>query len=195
VFKVWIDGVLQYFSGDVTIPQIATVSISKNIYVGSQTVLNSIGGYIEDVLVTDSLFTENDIDTHYGFVYSIENTLTNRKYIGKKLFWSAKTKQVNKKKKRYKAPSDWQDYYGSNEVLKKDIAEFGKENFTRTILHLCVSKGECSYLEAKEQFVNGVIESADYYNTWIMVRVRDTHIKNYIERTKNERNIRKNEGS
>ena len=65
----------------------------------------------------------------------------------------------------------------------------------KTILHLCKSKGECSYLEAKEQFINGVIESADYYNTWIMVRVRDTHIKDYIERTKNERNIRKNEGS
>jgi len=142
----------------------------------------------------DKIFTENDIANNYGFVYSIENSLTNRKYIGKKLFWSAKTKQVNKKKKRYKAPSDWQDYYGSNEVLKKDIAEYGKENFTRTILHLCKSKGECSYLEAKEQFVNGVIESADYYNTWIMVRVRDTHIKDYIERKKNERDICKDEG-
>jgi hypothetical protein len=64
-----------------------------------------------------------------------------------------------------------------------------EENFTRTILHLCKSKGECSYLEAKEQFINGVIESADYYNTWIMVRVRDTHIKDYIERQKNAKSI------
>lgn len=146
-------------------------------------------GRILDWTYQNKIFTENDIDNYYGFVYSITNTLTNRKYIGKKLFWSAKTKQVNKKKKRYKAVSDWQDYYGSNDKLKKDIEEFGIENFTRTILHLCKSKGECSYLEAKEQFINGVIESDDYYNTWIMVRVRDTHIKDYIERKKNEKSI------
>ena len=141
----------------------------------------------------DKIFTENDIDNNYGFVYIIENTLTNKKYIGKKLFWSSKTKQVNKKKKRYKAPSDWQDYYGSNEVLKKDIETHGKDNFIRTIIHLCKSKGECSYLEAKEQFINGVIESDEFYNTWIMVRVRNTHIKDYIERKKNEKSISRDE--
>ena len=53
----------------------------------------------------------------------------------------------------------------------------GKENFERKILHLCLTKGTAGYLEAKEQFVNGVLESDDYYNTWIMVRVRDSHIK------------------
>ena len=31
--------------------------------------------------------------------------------------------------------------------------------------------------EAKEQFINGVLESDDYYNSWIMVRVRKSHIK------------------
>ena len=66
-------------------------------------------------------FTENDIADNYGFVYIIENVLTKRKYIGKKLFWFSKTKQVNKKRKKYKVVSDWQEYYGSNEQLKKDI--------------------------------------------------------------------------
>jgi hypothetical protein len=136
----------------------------------------------------DKLFTENDIDDNYGFVYIIENLLNGKKYVGKKLFWSSKTKQVNKKRKKFKVPSDWQDYYGSNDVLRKDIETHGKENFTRTILHLCKSKGECSYLEAKEQFKRGVIESVEYYNTWIMVRVRDSHIKNYIERKNSDRN-------
>lgn len=140
-----------------------------------------------------NVFTENEIDNYIGFVYIIVNTVTNRKYVGKKLFWSSKTKQVNKKKKRYKVPSDWQDYYGSNDVLKKDIETIGKENFTRTIIHLCKSKGECSYLEAKEQFVRNVIESDEFYNTWIMVRVRNSHIKDLIEKRKNESNIQADE--
>ena len=118
---------------------------------------------------------------------------TNRKYIGKKLFWSSKTRQVNKKKKRFKVISDWQEYYGSNEALKKDVETLGKENFTRTIIHLCKSKGECSYLEAKEQFIHNVIESDDFYNTWIMVRVRNSHIKDLIERKQNARNVPKDE--
>lgn len=145
-----------------------------------------------DWIYNNKVFTEIDIDTNIGFVYIIENEITKRKYIGKKLFWSSKTKQVNKKKKRFKVPSDWQDYYGSNEVLKKDVETLGKENFTRTIIHLCKSKGECSYLEAKEQFICNVIESDEYYNTWIMVRVRNSHIKDLIERKKNERGLHKN---
>jgi hypothetical protein len=140
----------------------------------------------------DKVFTENDIDNNYGFVYIIENLITKRKYIGKKLFWFSKTKQVNKKRKKYKVLSDWQDYYGSNDALAKDIELHGKENFTRTILYLCKSKGECSYLEAKEQFNRNVIESDEYYNAWIMVRVSDTHIKQLIESKKNASNIQEN---
>lgn len=152
-------------------------------------------GQVVEWTYNDKIFTENDIDNNYGFVYIITNDITNRKYIGKKLFWSSKTKQVNKKKKKFKIPSDWQDYYGSNDELKRDIEKYGKENFTRTIIHLCKSKGECSYLEAKEQFVRNVIESDEYYNTWIMVRVRNSHIKDLIERNINARSgVQTNEG-
>ena len=42
----------------------------------------------------------------YGFVYLITDTLTNKQYVGKKLFWSSKTKQVKGKKKRLKVESD-----------------------------------------------------------------------------------------
>ncbi len=122
-------------------------------------------------------FTEEMIGENYGFVYCITNTTTGKKYIGKKFFYSSKTKQVKGKKKKIKVSSDWQTYYGSNEELKKDVIIHGQEAFVRKILHLCKSKGECGYLEAKEQFVNGVLESDDYYNTWIMVRVRKSHIK------------------
>jgi hypothetical protein len=124
-------------------------------------------------------FTEDLIGNNYGFVYQIKNLTNGRKYIGKKFFYSSKTKQVKGKKKRYKAPSDWQTYYGSSAELAKDVLLLGYELFTREILHLCQSKGECGYLEAKEQFIRGVMETDDYYNSWIMVRVRKSHIKDY----------------
>jgi len=120
-----------------------------------------------------------------GFVYLITNITNNRKYIGKKLAKFSKTiyrvvKQKNgiKKKKRIrtKIDSDWQEYYGSSPELSKDVELFGKDNFTREILHFCKSKSACSYLEAKEQFDRKVLESLDYYNGHIQVRVHGSHI-------------------
>ena len=127
-------------------------------------------------------FTEDLVGNNYGFVYLITNMTNGRKYIGKKFFYSAKTKQVKGKKKRYKASSNWQTYYGSSDNLTKDVLQLGYESFNREILHLCLTKGECGYLEAKEQFRNNVLETDNYYNSWIMVRVRKDHIKGYNAR-------------
>lgn len=121
-----------------------------------------------------------------GFVYLIVNKTNNRKYIGKKLAKFSKTatktvtlKNGTKKKKKIKSKidSDWMDYYGSSIELKKDIDLLGKECFTREILFFCKSKAECSYIEAREQFINKVLESDDYYNNNIMIRVHGSHIK------------------
>jgi len=127
-------------------------------------------------------FTEDLVGNNYGFVYQITNLTNGRKYIGKKFFYSAKTKQIKGKKKRYKASSNWQTYYGSSDNLTKDVLQLGYESFNREILHLCLTKGECGYLEAKEQFRNNVLETDNYYNSWIMVRVRKDHIKGYNAR-------------
>ena len=111
-----------------------------------------------------------------GFVYIITNNLTNRKYIGKKNFYFSKTKQVKGKKKRFKVESDWRDYYGSNKELQEDVEKLGKEHFKREILMLCMSKGDFAYYEAKYQFDNKVLESPEYYNTWISCRIHKKHL-------------------
>jgi len=120
-----------------------------------------------------------------GFVYLITNNITGRKYIGKKLAKFSKTsykvvklKNGNKKRKKIKSKidSDWQLYYGSSPELTKDILQLGTGNFTREILYYCRSKSECSYIEAREQFSRRVLESDDYYNGHIQVRVHGSHI-------------------
>jgi hypothetical protein len=116
-------------------------------------------------------------ESDYGFVYIITNLQTNKQYIGKKLFWHKKTKMLKGKRKRFLAESDWKSYYGSSKELQEDIKNIGQDAFKREILHLCSSKGECSYLEAKEQFDRSVLFNSDlYYNDWIIVRVHRKHI-------------------
>jgi hypothetical protein len=113
----------------------------------------------------------------YGFVYLITCLKTGKLYVGKKLFWSQKTKTVKGKKKRTKVESDWKDYYGSNKVLAEEVQTNGVENYKREILHLCKTKGECNYLEAYEQFTRNCLIGDSYYNEWIMVKVHRSHIK------------------
>ena len=125
-----------------------------------------------------------------GFVYMITNIVTGRKYIGKKLakfskttYKTVKLKNGNKKKKkiRTKVDSDWRDYYGSSPELSKDVELLGKDNFRREILYYCKSKAECSYIEAREQFSRRVLESKDWYNGHIQVRVHGSHIINKLD--------------
>ena len=114
-----------------------------------------------------------------GFVYLITNLTDNRKYVGKKLakFKTTKPPLKGKKNKRrgYKE-SDWRDYWGSSDRLNADVAALGQDKFTREILYFCKSRAEMSYIEAREQFERRVLETDEYYNGIINVRVGGSKI-------------------
>jgi len=120
-------------------------------------------------------------DVWYGFVYEITNRATNRKYVGKKFFWKAKTLPITKtrkRRKRLKVESDWREYYGSNKHLKAELETMGESSFYRDILVLCKTKGECAYMEAKIQFEKDVLLTEEYYNGIISCRVGAQTVKN-----------------
>ena len=114
-----------------------------------------------------------------AFVYLITNITDNRKYVGKKLAKFKTTKpplKGRKDKRRGTKESDWRDYWGSSDNLLRDVEELGTDKFTREILHYCKSRGLASYLEAKEQFDRRVLETDEYYNGIINVRVGGSKI-------------------
>lgn len=113
-------------------------------------------------------------EEYIGFVYLITNLTNNKKYIGKKLTRFKVTKKPlkgKKNKRRSTKESDWRTYWGSSPHLQEDVEKIGPDNFTREILYYCTSRGELSYLEAKEQFDREVLKTDEYYNGIINVRV------------------------
>lgn len=120
-----------------------------------------------------------------GFVYLITNNLSKRLYVGKKLTRHSKIrykmvtlKNGTKKRRRIReqVESDWRTYWGSSNELNRDIALLGPRNFTREILHLCDSKSLTTYMEAREQFMRGVLLDPLYYNSQIQCRISKRHL-------------------
>jgi hypothetical protein len=122
----------------------------------------------------EKIFDSDDIDDNFGFVYLITNNLNNRKYLGRKYFWSFR--KPKGKTRKVKQESDWKKYYGSCPELKEDIKKYGKENFSRKILSLHKTLGKVNYEETRQLFMNNVlIESLDdgtpaYYNSNVLGR-------------------------
>ena len=123
-----------------------------------------------------ALFTEDMIGDNYGFVYLITNLKTGKKYIGKKLFTKAGTRQIKGKKKKIRKTSDWETYWGSNEELQNEVKQKGEEQYTREILHLCKSRSECSYWETFEIFSRHALLSDSYYNSWCSCKIHKKHV-------------------
>lgn len=129
-----------------------------------------------------NVFTEEQIENHIGFIYEIEEISTGRKYIGQKVFFNKVTKNPLKgkvNKRRSKKQSDWLEYYGSNDELKKAIEENGTENYKRSIIRLCKSKAEMNYWESFLIFNTHALLKEEYFNSWIKTRINSNQLKKF----------------
>jgi hypothetical protein len=114
------------------------------------------------------------IGDNFGFVYCITNTQTNRKYIGRKYFWSFR--KPPGKSRRVRSESDWRKYYGSSDEIRADVRLYGKPAFQRHIISLHTTKGQTNYEETRQLFINNVLTEAmndgtpAYYNSNILGR-------------------------
>ena len=114
----------------------------------------------------------------FGFVYEITNIDNGKRYIGKKQVISVTKKKFGKRKlaeitdkrvKRYEMitkEANWYDYIGSSEKLLEDVKKGDRIN--KVIVEFAFSKAHLTYLETKYQFIEGVIESEDWYNDSIL---------------------------
>lgn len=126
-------------------------------------------------------FTSSMIGEYFGYVYLITDLHNDKKYIGKKWFWSSRRKPPLKgktRKRTVKLESDWQEYFGSNEEVKALVQQYSSDRFKREILCLCMTKGECTYREAKLQFERDVLLRDDYYNEFIGCKIHSKHVSN-----------------
>ena len=115
-----------------------------------------------------------DPEKHFSIIYKTTNMITGISYIGKCQLWSKITRPPLKgktRKRKCTKPSDYLNYYGSSEQLKEDLALYGKENFTREVLDIASCKWEACYLELLHQLSNNVLNSDDYLNGIINLRI------------------------
>lgn len=119
-------------------------------------------------------FLSEHIENNFGFVYRITNLQTNRKYLGRKYFWSFR--KPKGKSRRVKSESDWKKYYGSSDELNQERKELGNFAFKREIISLHETKGWVNFEETRQLFVHNVLSEslADgtpaYYNSNILGR-------------------------
>lgn len=120
-------------------------------------------------------------EEYLGFVYEIEDTLNQKKYIGKKLFWTTRKLPPLKgrtNKRHRKIETDWRDYYGSCDALNAVRAVIGNQHFQRKILILCANKNQMSYYETREQFARDVLLDKSYYNGFIGCKIVSKGLRN-----------------
>jgi hypothetical protein len=122
------------------------------------------------------ILTEETVidDETFGFIYEITNTVTNKKYIGKKQCQSRIKRKPLKGKKRNRIDfkeSDWKSYTSSSKELNEEIEKYGKDKFIFKILRTCDSKWALAYYEIKEQIDKDVLFREDYHNGIINCRI------------------------
>jgi len=132
-----------------------------------------------------SHFTESDyenkrLEGFMGFIYMITETNTGMKYIGKKQFTKPKILPITKTRKRRSrtvVESDWREYYSSSPTIMEEVSSGNREGYTREMLDFGKSKGDLSYLEAREQILRNVLLRDDYINGIVNMKVHRKHLK------------------
>lgn len=119
----------------------------------------------------------------YGFIYEVLHKPTGKKYIGKKVLYFERNVKLGKRaleelkaerkaagiggrvpqKKKVVKESDWKDYYGSHEEIKRLVKESDPEDFTRRILQFVPEKKLLTYYECKYLFINSVLDERNNY--------------------------------
>lgn len=141
--------------------------------------INTNRSYGLDGMIAPFNTDDYDMESYQGFVYVIIEKSTNKKYIGKKFFWKPKIlpkTKTRKRRQRVLVESDWRDYFGSSKEVQSLVEQNGESNYTRIILKLCKTKGECSYYEAKLQFEYDVLLRDDFYNEFIGCKIHSKHL-------------------
>jgi len=119
-------------------------------------------------------FLSEDINGMHGFVYCITNTLSGKRYIGRKYFWQLRKPRGGGR--RVKSESDWKKYYGSSAELTEERKRLGNHVFKRYILSLHKTKGLVNFEETRQLFLNNVLTEAmsdgtpAFYNSNILGR-------------------------
>ena len=138
--------------------------------------------YTNPWIYKGGIFNSDDIGDNYGFVYRITNTTSSKSYIGRKYF--VQKRKPKGGKRRVTSESNWKQYYGSSDELKRDIKENGRDTFRREILSLHRTLGRVNYEETKQLFLHNVLAeklddgSPAYYNNNILGRY---YRKDYFE--------------
>ncbi len=80
-----------------------------------------------------NLNTSELTELPYGFIYVITNTISNKKYFGKKQIKSVKKLKPlkgRKNKRHFDVETDWKGYTSSSNELNEDIQKYGKDNIS-----------------------------------------------------------------
>ena len=137
---------------------------------------------------------EPDVAKSFGFLYCVQNTVTNQFYWGKKQF-----RHMGKKSsKHYGKEMSWRTYTGSSTHLNKDIDELGKDKFKFIMIDTYRTKGGLYYAEAYCQMVSECMtlylddgKTPRFYNRQIAA-IRFVPRESPTERTRNFlRNIKR----
>jgi hypothetical protein len=92
----------------------------------------------------------------FGFLYCIQNTVTNQFYLGKKQFRN----MGKKSSKHYGKEMSWRTYTGSSTHLNNDIKKYGHDKFKFVIIDVYKTRSGLSYAEA---FVQMLVECMTTY--------------------------------